>query len=138
MGNVFKFKSILNFEQTNKESFTICSKNNEISLLPPILKKVGLFFHLAFPVVELDKKNNLINIKRPIGVVLINKNGKEKIFDLANFEFCNNLDNFDKIYYSVNTSSPYWPNKSPLNEEKYNKIDSTRNSSILWSMCVNR
>lgn len=119
MGNVFKFKQVVNFEQSNKEKFSLCSKDNNIILMPPILKKVGLFYHLAFPVIELNKNNNLINIKRPIGILLINKKGKEKIFDLDNFEFCKNLDNFDKIYFSIDKNSPFWPNKTIVNEEKF-------------------
>lgn len=135
MLNVYKYRNIIELEQKHQKSFKLCS-TNKIALLPPILKKMGLIYYLAFPVIE-DNKSSIKKIKRPIGIILINKNikGKEKIFDLSEYEFCKNHHCFNHIYYTTETSSPLWPNRSQENEENYRVLlDNLQNIASKTSM----
>ncbi|MBR4003346.1 MAG: hypothetical protein IKI95_04745 [Clostridia bacterium] len=73
---------------------------------------------MAFPVIK-DESKELKNVARPIGIIIVNKKNKEKTFDMAEYEFCENLDSFKKSYYVVDNHSPFWPNKTKENEEHY-------------------
>lgn len=131
MFNVYKYKYILELEQKYQNHFKLCS-SNKIALLPPIFKKVGLIYYLAFPVIEDNINNGIKKIKRPIGVILINKNtkGKEQVFDLENYEFCKQNTDFNQTHYIVDESSPFWPNRNADNEENYRIIlDNIQNLS---------
>lgn len=137
MFNVYKYKYILELEQKYQNHFKLCS-SNKIALLPPILKKVGLVYYLAFLVIEDNISNGIKKIKRPIGVILINKNtkGKEQVFDLENYEFCKQNTDFDQTHYIVDETSPFWPNRTPDNEENYriilDNIQTLSNSTTLF------
>ncbi|MBQ3214463.1 MAG: hypothetical protein IJB10_05635 [Clostridia bacterium] len=122
MFNVYKYKYVSELEQKYQNHFKLCS-TNKITLLPPILKKVGIIYYLAFLVIE-DNIEKIKTVKRPIGVILINKNtkGKEQVFDFAEYEYCKNKDNFEHIYYTVDNNSPLWPNKSEENKESFKII----------------
>ena len=128
MFNVYKYKFVSELEQKYQSHFKFCS-TNKIALLPPILKKVGILYYLAFLVIE-DNLEKTKMIKRPIGVILINKStkGKEQVFDFSEYEYCENKDNFEHIYYTVDNHSPLWPNKNEENKESFKIIlDTLRN-----------
>ncbi|MBQ3047984.1 MAG: hypothetical protein IJD48_03105, partial [Clostridia bacterium] len=118
MYSFFKYKFIEELQTRHKNSFKMCTKNN-IEILPPILKRIGVVYHLAFLVVEIDPNDNKKNIKRPIGVITLNKNGrgKEKIYDMSKYEFCFDQINYKKEYYSLVDSPSFWPNKNEKNIE---------------------
>lgn len=69
--------------------------NENVYVLPPILKRKGLFFSLAFPVAKRFDKNT---ISRPVGVILVNKHAREKCFDMSSYEFTNYSQDFEKKY----------------------------------------
>lgn len=128
MFNVYKYKYVSELEQKYQNHFKFCS-TNKITLLPPVLKKVGIIYYLAFLVIE-DNLEKTKMVKRPIGVILINKNtkGKEQVFDFSEYEYCENKDNFEHIYYTVDSYSPLWPNKNEENKESFKIIlDTLRN-----------
>lgn len=130
MFNVYKYKFILELEQKHQNTFKLCS-TNKICLLPPVLKKIGVIYYLAFPVIE-DSLEKIKTVKRPIGLILINKNtkGKEQIYDFSEYDYCKNCDNFEQVYYSVDSNSPLWPNKNEENQESFKIIlDNIRNIS---------
>ena len=118
MFNVYKYKFIEDMQIRHKNTFKLC-QNETIEILPPILKKIGVIYHLAFMVVGCDYKSQNKSIKRPIGVILLNKNGKgkEKVFDMAEYEFCPSQINYNKEYYSLTSSPSFWPNKNEKNIE---------------------
>lgn len=118
MFSVYKYKFLEDMQIRHKNSFKMCQKET-IEILPPILKKVGVIYYLAFMVVSCDYKNENKNIKRPIGVILLNKNGKgkEKIYDMTEYEFCQKEINYQKEYYSLASSPSFWPNKNERNIE---------------------
>lgn len=102
MQNIYKYSFLTELENKYQGYFKF-SKN--IYLLPPILKKVGLIYYLAFLVIE---KSN--EIKRPIGVILINKvTLQEKVYDMSDYEFCPTKPDFDYVYYNCNLFSNYFP-----------------------------
>lgn len=117
MSNIYKYNFVLELEKKYKDKFKF-SNNKNITIMPPILKKIGLLYYLTFPVIT-DENSELKNVARPIGLITINKNKKEKIFDMAEYEFCSNSDSFEKSYYVVDNNSPFWPNKTKENEEHY-------------------
>jgi len=118
MFSVFKYKFIEELQTRHKKSFKMCPSYN-IEILPPILKRIGAIYHLAFLVVECDQNSDKKNIKRPIGIITLNKNGKgkEKVYDMQNYEFCFKEINYKKEYYSIVNSPSYWPNKNEKNIE---------------------
>ncbi|NCB48773.1 MAG: hypothetical protein EOM55_04070 [Clostridia bacterium] len=69
--------------------------HENIYVLPPILKRSGLSLSLAFPVAHRFDKST---ISRPVGVILISRNLKEKYFDLSEFEFTEYSYDFEKKY----------------------------------------
>lgn len=118
MFSVYKYKFLEDMQVRHKNTFKLC-QNETIEILPPILKKVGVIYYLAFMVVSCDYKSEKKNIKRPIGLILLNKNGKgkEKIYDMAEYEFCPREINYNKDYYSLVSSPSFWPNKNERNIE---------------------
>ena len=117
MSNIYKYNFVLELEKKYKNKFKF-SNNKNITIMPPILKKIGFLYYLAFPVIK-DESKELKNVARPIGIIIVNKKNKEKTFDMAEYEFCENLDSFKKSYYVVDNHSPFWPNKTKENEEHY-------------------
>ena len=103
MYNIFKYNYISYLEGFLKKKFKLSS--GEIYVLPPIIKRVGLFFCVCFPVVN---KNTNYTINRPIGLVCVNKNGKIKTYDFFNNDFCSETD-FNKPYYNIFENN-FWPN----------------------------
>jgi hypothetical protein len=89
----FKLSYILYLQKKYYPTFKLGDEN--VYVLPPILKRVGLCYSLAFPVA---KRFDKMTISRPVGVILVNKKGKEKVYDLANFEFTNASQDFGKKY----------------------------------------
>lgn len=118
MFSVYKYKFLEDLQVRHKNTFKMC-QGDSIEILPPILKKVGVFYHLAFLVIDYNSKNPSKSIKRPIGIILLNKNGKgkEKVFDMSQFEFCKKEINYNKEFYSLTSSPSYWPNKNEKNIE---------------------
>ena len=114
--NNIKYKNILELENKYKNTFSFC-KTNKISLLPPILKKIGRNYFFAFLVIEDNLPYNN-EVKRPIGIICINlKNQKEYFYDLKSYEFCSKNNDFNLIYYQTNNT--FWPKRTIENEEKY-------------------
>ncbi|NCB48399.1 MAG: hypothetical protein EOM55_02065 [Clostridia bacterium] len=90
---IFKLSYILYLQKKYYPTFKLGEEN--IYVLPPILKRRGLFFSLAFPVAKRFDKNT---ISRPVGVILVNKNAKEKFYDMSDYEFTNFSQDFKKKY----------------------------------------
>lgn len=120
MFNDYKYSFILELEKKYESSFKLCT-TNKIAVLPPILKKLGLVYYLAFLVIEEPKNNQTYKaIKRPIGIILINKNnGKETLYDMQDYEFCPTKTDFEISYFDIDSYPEYWPNRNIKNEEKY-------------------
>lgn len=116
----YKYKNILDMEKKYQNSFSLCKTNN-IAILPPVLKKIGHVYFWAFLVIEQpDKSKNEQLIKRPIGIICINdKNNKETIFDLKNYDFCLKNQDFNQEYYNIKFENNFWPNRTNENEEKF-------------------
>lgn len=117
----YKYRFIEQLEKKYASSFKMCA-TNKIAVLPPILKKIGLVYYLAFLVIEEPtNKQNYKAIKRPIGVIMVDKNGKrdEKVFDMEKYDFCPSKVDFEIEYYSTDSYPDYWPNRSQNNVEKY-------------------
>ncbi len=116
MLNLCKYSFFTELEKKYQGYFKL-AKN--VYLLPPILKKVGIINYLAFLVVENNEEKN---IKRPIGIILINRiTGQEKIYDMSEYDFCPTLSDFDYIYYNLNLENIFFPNKS-LEMQEYFKV----------------
>jgi len=90
---IFKLSFILYLQKKYYPVFKLGKEN--VYVLPPVLKRSGLFFSLAFPVAKRFDKNT---ISRPVGVILVNKNVKEKCFDMIKYEFTNFSQDFEKKY----------------------------------------
>lgn len=90
---IFKLSYILYLQKKYYPTFKLGNEN--VYVLPPVLKRKGLFFSLAFPVAKRFDKNT---ISRPVGVILVSKKGKEKSFDMSNFEFTNYSQDFERKY----------------------------------------
>lgn len=121
MFNKYKYRFIEELEKKYASSFKMCT-TNKIAVLPPILKKIGLVYYLAFLVIEEPtKKQAYKSIKRPIGIILTNKNGKDKeiVYDMQNYEFCPTKVDFEIDYFDIDSYPEYWPNRNKKNEEKY-------------------
>lgn len=110
MQRLYKYNFFVELENKYQNYFKFA---NNICLLPPILKKVGVIYYLAFIVIEKCE-----NIKRPIGVILINKvTGQEKVYDAYDYEFCPSYPDFDYEYYNTNLCPLYFPSRTPESEE---------------------
>lgn len=114
MQNIYKYSFFTELEKKYNNYFKLA---NEILLLPPILKKIGLLYYLAFLVIENSATGN---IKRPIGVIVVNRlTGQEKIYDMADYEFCKTKMDYEQTYYNINLSPNCYPNKTPELEENF-------------------
>ena len=69
--------------------------NSDVLVLPPIFKRLGLNIFLYFPVAKRLSNNS---ISRPVGVISISKNKQEKIYNLENYEFSYDNQDFAKSY----------------------------------------
>jgi len=121
MINIFKYNNIIELEKKYQNYFKLA---NKITLLPPILKKIGIKYYICFMAVEMPNlKNYHLPIKRPIGLILFNKNLKEEMsFDLNDYEFCFSQNDFEKEYFLLEENENFWPNKTDENEEKFKII----------------
>ncbi len=118
--DIFKHKFLKNLEKKYSKNFALC-KNNGIMVFPPIIKKIGLVYNLAF--IVCDKPENEFGfIKRPIGIIIVNKNGKEKLIDLKDFEFCYRRNDFEIDIYKLKNNKNFWPDCSNANIEKIKKL----------------
>jgi len=125
---IFKLSYILYLQKKYYPVFKLGNEN--VYVLPPVLKRNGLFFSLAFPVAKrFDEKT----ISRPVGVILVNKNAKEKCFDMSVYEFTNYSQDFKKKYtyktyqqeylkVTLNLLSSCYPKFSLLKTKEYNEI----------------
>lgn len=124
---IFKLSYILYLQKKYYPVFKLGEEN--VYVLPPVLKRNGLFFSLAFPVAKRFDKNT---ISRPVGVILVNKNAKEKCFDMSNFEFTDFSQDFKKKYtyktyeqeylkVTLNLLSNCYPKFSLVNSKNYNE-----------------
>ncbi len=112
MLNLYKYSYIIELEKNYRNYFKFASS---ITLLPPILKKVGVIYYLAFMAIESGN-----SVKRPIGVVLVNKvTGQEKVYDMSEYEFCPSYPDFEYEYYNLKLSQLYYPNLSLELEENF-------------------
>ncbi len=72
---------------------------SDILVLPPVFKRIGLNVLLCFPIAKWLEEDN---ISRPIGVVSIDKQGKETLYNLQDYEFSFENQDFDYQYpYSL-------------------------------------
>lgn len=69
--------------------------DSDILILPPIFKRIGLNILLCFPVAKWLEDDN---ISRPVGVITINKQGKETIYNLQDYEYSFENQDFDQRY----------------------------------------
>ena len=121
MFSKYKYSFILELEKKYASSFKMCT-TNKIEVLPPILKKIGLVYYLLFLVVEEPLLTQSYRpIKRPIGVIMLNKNGTEaeKMYDMQNYEFYPAKVDFEMEYFDINAYPTYWPNRTKENEERF-------------------
>ncbi len=73
--------------------------NSKILILPPVFKRTGLNILLCFPIAKWFDDDN---ISRPIGVVTVNKQGAETLYNLQDYEFSFENQDFDFRYpYSL-------------------------------------
>ncbi len=73
--------------------------DSDILVLPPIFKRIGLNLLLCFPVAKRLEQDN---ISRPIGIITINKQGKETVYNMQNYEFSfENQDYSHKYPYNI-------------------------------------
>lgn len=91
--SIFKLSYIMYLQKKYYSVFKLGKEN--IYVLPPVLKRRGLSLSLAFPVAKRMGRNF---VSRPIGVILVNKNAKERFYDMNEFEFTNFSQNFEKEY----------------------------------------
>ena len=110
MYSIFKYNYILYLEKNFTSKFTM-SPTKKISVLPPVIKKIGLKNYVCFFVVN----NNNNQISRPIGLICVDRHKKIKIYDFNNYDFCHEYD-FYKAYYNLNSNN-FWPNKNIETEE---------------------
>mgnify|MGYP003289414146 CR=1 FL=1 len=120
MNSNYKYKNILDMEKKYQNSFTLCKTNN-IAILPPVLKKIGRVYFWTFLVIEQPETNKDEQvIKRPIGIICINnKNNKEIIYDLKDYDFCLKNQDFNQEYYNIKIQNDFWPNRTNENKEKF-------------------
>lgn len=90
---VFKLSYIMHLQKKYYPVFKLGNEN--IYVLPPIFKRKGLSISLAFPVAKRLGKNF---VSRPVGVILVNKNAKERFYDMSEFEFTSFSQDFEKKY----------------------------------------
>ena len=67
MFSVYKYKYLEDMKIRHKNTFELC-QNETLEILPPILKKIGAFYYLAFMVVESPAKTQEKNISKPVAV----------------------------------------------------------------------
>lgn len=73
--------------------------DSDILILPPVFKRIGLNLLLCFPVA---KRLGQDNISRPVGVITVNKQGKEIVYNMQNYEFSfENQDFVHKYPYNI-------------------------------------
>lgn len=109
MYSVFKLNYMYQLEQSFKGKFGLPAN---IFVLPPIIKRLGLLYYVCFPVIESCEN---CSIKRPVGLICINKFEKIKVYNFNEYDFCSE-NNFYKEYYKI-TNTNFWPKKS-LESEK--------------------
>lgn len=120
MYSVYKYYNILELEQNLKSQFPQAS--NGITILPPIIKKIGMRYILAYLVIKTPKEtDHHLGVTRPIGVIYRNrKSGKIlNVYNLEKYEFILDNNDFNKEYYSIESHPDFLPNKTPENEENY-------------------
>jgi len=136
MYNIFKYKYLQEIQEKYKSSFKLC-KSNLISVLPPILKRIGAIYYLAFLVIEneLTTTNNDVN-----NISNINKNNtsnsdsnlnnsntdNNKIENINinnnnNINNSSNINNINNINDSNNNNNNYDCNNS--NNKNNNKTN---------------
>ena len=73
--------------------------DSDILILPPVFKRIGLNLLLCFPVAKRLEQDN---ISRPVGVITVNKQGKETVYNMQNYEFSfENQDFVHKYPYNI-------------------------------------
>ena len=120
MYNIYKYYNVLELEQSLKSQFPQAS--NGITILPPIIKKLGIKYILAYLVIKTPVEvDHHLGVTRPIGIIYRNrKNGKIiEIYNFENYEFIMGNDDYNREYYSLESHPDFLPNKTPENEEGY-------------------
>ena len=120
MYNIYKYYNVLELEQSLKNQFPQAS--NGITILPPLLKKIGYKYVLAYLVIKTPIEiDHHLGVTRPIGVIYRNrKNGKVlNIYNFEQYEFIIGNDDYNREYYSLESHPDFLPNRTPENEEGY-------------------
>ena len=89
----FSLSYLKYLQEKYKNAFLLTSDN--ILVLPPIIKEKTKNRPMLFPV---SKKFSQNKISRPIGIILVNFNDKEIVYDLKNYEFTTYSQDFNIEY----------------------------------------
>lgn len=90
--NFFRLSYVMKLQDKYQNSFKL--KTSFLFVLPPTFKRVNFKTYLVFPVVN---RISYDKISRPIGVIFVDRFGKEKIFDFEEYEMFSSKD-FSKTY----------------------------------------
>ncbi len=97
--NYLKLNFILELQKKYNSNFSMFT--DKIFVLPPIFKKININYYLCFPVTKMLDEFSLthpLKISRPIGVVLVSKNGKETIYNMSEYDFTSLSRDFNIPY----------------------------------------
>ncbi|MDR0850586.1 MAG: hypothetical protein LBN07_03855 [Christensenellaceae bacterium] len=122
MYTMYKYSDILHMESTFAKHFAELSPSKKIIICPPVLKKHGIGYVLAYLVIpEPLEISNRSSIRRPIGAIYRNKKNKRiiKIISCKNHEFTYDHDSFEHEYYDLQNYPDFWPNRNRENEEQF-------------------
>lgn len=122
MYTMYKYGDILQMESSLAKHFTDMSVSKKIVICPPVLKKYGMGYVLAYLVMpEPLEIANRSGVRRPIGVIYRHKKNKRilKIISCKNQEFTTNHDSFEHAYYDLEDYPDFWPNRTRENEEQF-------------------
>ncbi len=122
MYSLYKYHEVMTMERDLQEVFKDINLNEEIDILPPIIKTYKGKKVLAFLVVpEPKNSNHHMAVYRPIGAIFRKLKSKKivKVINCAEEEFSPRYNDFLLEHYDLESHPEYWPNRSPENEEKY-------------------